>query len=226
MQQALYEEPGGVLGIHRTTVPLECHQHFVPRRLELAPQGDDGRVRVARPTGRLIVRDASVDNAPCGVGDGRRQLVMLHGWGQSSSDWMPVAELLAPHATIHVVDLPGFGASEAPDPRWGTKECAEVVSDHLGEVGVESATLVGHSFGARIALRIANARPRMVRSLALVSAAGLPGARPIGARVKLQALSTLRRAASLAKRDVVPVDHGIRLVGCVKSLARGIGLGP
>ena len=42
-------------------------------------------------------------------------LVLLHGWGISSSIWEPVLPLLKPHFRVTTIDLPGIGKSEWDD---------------------------------------------------------------------------------------------------------------
>jgi pimeloyl-ACP methyl ester carboxylesterase len=64
------------------------------------------------------------------------------------------------------VDLPGFGQAavgEGPQAPW------EDVLRTLREVEVERAALVGNSFGAAVALRVAAVAPAAVSSLVLVS---------------------------------------------------------
>jgi pimeloyl-ACP methyl ester carboxylesterase len=64
------------------------------------------------------------------------------------------------------VDLPGFG--EAP-PRPGPQAPWDDVLQALRELDVESAAVVGNSFGAAIALRVAVVAPTAVRAVMLVS---------------------------------------------------------
>ena len=47
-------------------------------------------------------------------GSGRPPLIMLHGWGQSLKDLAPMGELLSRTREVHLIDLPGFGASPKP----------------------------------------------------------------------------------------------------------------
>ena len=49
----------------------------------------------------------------CGQG---APLVLLHGWGMHGGVWAGVADELARHHQLHVVDLPGYGGSAALTP--------------------------------------------------------------------------------------------------------------
>jgi 3-oxoadipate enol-lactonase len=58
-------------------------------------------------------------------------------------------------------DFQGFGESPMPD---GPYNNAEDVADLMGTLGIERATLVGSSYGGRIALETAARRPSWPRS--------------------------------------------------------------
>jgi len=88
-------------------------------------------------------------------------VVALHGWGRTGADFAAIVDGLdavAPH-------LPGFGASDAPDTAWGSAEYAELVADAIRPYG--PVTIVGHSFGGRVAVRLAAKYPELVRALVL-----------------------------------------------------------
>lgn len=85
----------------------------------------------------------------------------LHGWGRSRRDWEPV---LFDHDAI-AFDLPGFGATSAPDSAWTTADYARALLAGIPEG--ESLVLVGHSFGGRIAVQMAAQAPQKVRALVL-----------------------------------------------------------
>lgn len=88
-------------------------------------------------------------------------VVALHGWGRTGADFAAIVEGLdavAPH-------LPGFGASDAPDSAWGSAEYAELVADAIRPYA--PVTIVGHSFGGRVAVRLAAKYPELVTALVL-----------------------------------------------------------
>ena len=90
-----------------------------------------------------------------------RNLVLLHGWGMSGRCWENVASRLAEKYRVHVVDLPGHGASGNSEDDW-----VEVLADAFdGEV-----SLCGWSLGGQIAIEWASRRPGTVEKLVLVAA--------------------------------------------------------
>jgi pimeloyl-ACP methyl ester carboxylesterase len=135
------------------------------------------------------------------LGASGHPILFLHGWGQSLEGLKPLGRLLAHEAQVHLVDLPGFGSSPAPPGDWGTEEYAHRVLAHLDESNLEVVDLLGHSFGGRIAVRLAVQWPRRVRGLVLVSSAGLPARRTIRQRSRAQ----LARALLHSTRRLKPL---------------------
>ena len=119
-------------------------------------------------------------------------VVALHGWARTGADFASIVDGLdavAPH-------LPGFGASDAPSAAWGSAEYAELVADAIRPFG--PVTIVGHSFGGRVAVRLAATYPELVTALLLT---GVPLLRLVP--VSRPALS-FRIARALAKRGILP----------------------
>ncbi len=136
------------------------------------------------------------------LGAGGPPLVMLHGWAQSLDSLRPLGELLANGAAVHLVDLPGFGASPPPETDWGTVQYADCVLRYLDEHELAQVDLVGHSFGARIALRLAAGYGERVRSLALIGAAGLRPRLPVRERLRRRFIRIVGR---VLKRGIEPL---------------------
>jgi len=93
------------------------------------------------------------------TGDAPRVLA-LHGWGRTRADWGPVLQGVDALA----VDLPGFGASPAPPEPWGSRQYADLLAPLLADGGW---TVLGHSFGGRVAVQLAAGWPAAVDRLVL-----------------------------------------------------------
>jgi pimeloyl-ACP methyl ester carboxylesterase len=126
------------------------------------------------------------------VSDGPGPLIAgLHGWARDRND---LRTALAKYRRI-VVDLPGFGLSAVPPAAWGAADYAACVAAVLQEHhGGEPAVVVGHSFGGRVAVCLAAARPDLVRGLVLC---GVPLLRDSGADVPPLGYRVARRAHRL-----------------------------
>ncbi|MGQ0778471.1 MAG: alpha/beta fold hydrolase [Pseudonocardiales bacterium] len=95
-------------------------------------------------------------------GTGPPGVIALHGWGRNRQDF--TATLVGLDALA--VDLPGFGLSPAPSEAWGTMEYAEHLIPVLDECP-NPPIVVGHSFGGRVAVRLAARFPNRVCGLVL-----------------------------------------------------------
>jgi pimeloyl-ACP methyl ester carboxylesterase len=97
-------------------------------------------------------------------------VALVHGYGGAASNWALVAPRLAERNRVIVPDLPGHGGSS---PLPGPPERVDPYSERLADLLRGPAVVVGHSFGAVVALRLAARRPELVRGLVLAGAAGI-----------------------------------------------------
>ena len=88
-------------------------------------------------------------------------VVALHGWARTGADFAPILAGLDAVA-LH---LPGFGPTPEPGTAWGSEEYAEAVARAIEPFA--PVTIVAHSFGGRVAVRLAARRPELVRALVL-----------------------------------------------------------
>ncbi|MFD4018785.1 MULTISPECIES: alpha/beta hydrolase [Streptomyces] len=112
------------------------------------------------------------------VHDGPREappLVLVHGSGASGSSWGPVVPALARRHHVIRVDLPGHGQSP-PAASYDVPGQAATLAAALDELALTSVTAAGHSSGGYIATALAEQRPDLVRSLALISSGPSPDA--------------------------------------------------
>lgn len=122
-----------------------------------------GRRRIGRlvtvPSGAIHVRVDGPPDAPA--------LVLLHGFAGSLHWWDRVAALLADRHRVVRVDLLGHGGSAKPARGYAPGDQARMVAEVLDELGVDKATVAGHSLGAVVAVALAE-RSSVVRRLAVL----------------------------------------------------------
>ena len=97
-------------------------------------------------------------------GEGKTDLVLLHGWGLNAEVWSGVTERLRSHFRLHLVDLPGYGRSQGY-AAMTLDEMAEILLPHLPE----DALIAGWSLGGLVATRLAQTARQKVRGLITVS---------------------------------------------------------
>jgi pimeloyl-ACP methyl ester carboxylesterase len=137
------------------------------------------------------------------IGNGK-PILMLHGWGTSGEDLLPLAALLAETAQVHVVDLPGFGRSPRPPAPWNTADYARCLLDYISAHNLDPVDIVAHSFGGKVALHLASGHPAHVRRLVLMAASGIPPRRTVRKRVYLAFVRALRSVIQRATPWIGP----------------------
>src|SRR3954471_20142435 len=100
-------------------------------------------------------------------------VVLVHGMVNSSRHWEAVAARLAERYTVIAPDLVGHGDSATPRGDYSLGAHATVIRDLLSALGVERASMVGHSLGGGVAMVFFWQFPERVERLALVSSGGL-----------------------------------------------------
>lgn len=79
-------------------------------------------------------------------------LVFLHGWGQNIQMMEPLSNYFSDRYSTLIIDLPGFGESAEPDYEWTVYDYAKMVHGLIKDLKIKKVSLIGHSFGGRVAL--------------------------------------------------------------------------
>jgi pimeloyl-ACP methyl ester carboxylesterase len=107
-------------------------------------------------------------------------LVLLHGNGSMIDDFESsgLIDLAAENYRVIVFDRPGFGHSDRPrNIVWKPANQADLIARALRCLGVSHATVLGHSWGASVALALAIKYPDLVKGLVLASGYYYPSLR-------------------------------------------------
>ena len=100
-------------------------------------------------------------------------VVLIHGMVNSSRHWEEVALRLADRYTVIAPDLIGHGDSATPRGDYSLGAHAASIRDLLAVIGVDHATIVGHSLGGGVAMQFFYQFPQRTERLVLVSSGGL-----------------------------------------------------
>jgi haloacetate dehalogenase len=117
--------------------------------------------------------DAGGGNIFCRLGGTGPPVLLLHGFPETHLMWRDVAPLLARHFTVVAADLPGYGASECPQPAAdhspsSKRAMAETLTGMMSQLGFSRFAIIGHDRGGRVAYRLALDRPDCVRAIAVL----------------------------------------------------------
>lgn len=131
------------------------------------------------PAPMLVPKDVSAGGArirfvEAGAG---APVVLVHDFAATREVWTATVTRLA--RSFHVVapDLPGFGASEKPDPQryaYGWDAFSDSLFDLVAALGLGRVHVCGHGMGGGVALSLAARHPALVHKLVLASAVVYP----------------------------------------------------
>jgi pimeloyl-ACP methyl ester carboxylesterase len=157
-------------------------------------------------------------------------VVLIHGMVNSSRHWERVALDLASDYTVIAPDLIGHGDSPTPRGDYSLGAHAASIRDLLAAIGVDRATIVGHSLGGGVAMQFFYQFPQRVERMALVSSGGLGrevspllrGAALPGAAAMLRAAAHPRLVSGLSRAAAGLRERGMRQGVYLEAVARAL----
>jgi pimeloyl-ACP methyl ester carboxylesterase len=114
---------------------------------------------------KIFYREAGPADAPV--------ILLLHGFPSSSRMFDSLLPALGRRYHLIAPDYPGFGQSEAPDPRtfaYTFDHLAAVTDDFAGQLGITHYTLYLQDYGGPIGFRIAIKHPERVQAIIIQNA--------------------------------------------------------
>jgi haloacetate dehalogenase len=98
-------------------------------------------------------------------------LLLLHGYAQTNVMWHRVAPQLAPHFSLVIADLPGYGWSAVPEADanhapYDKRSMGNAMVELMEKLGHARFRLAGHDRGGRVAYRLALDHPGRLDKLA------------------------------------------------------------
>src|SRR5881296_2463405 len=136
-------------------------------------------------------------------------VVLIHGMVNSSRHWESVALSLADTYTVVAPDLIGHGDSATPRGDYSLGAHAASIRDLLAAIGIDRATIVGHSLGGGVAMQFFYQFPQRTERLVLISSGGL--GREVSPMLRTAALpgTSLLLSATIHERLL----EGLRIAG-------------
>gem|GEM_PF-104199 len=102
-----------------------------------------------------------------------QEILILHGWGIDSSRFKELSQIISKNEfNVWAIDFPGFGKSELPNYPLSVSDYKEIVISFLKHKSIKKVSLLAHSFGGRVAIKLASENPEFVDKIILT---GVPG---------------------------------------------------
>jgi pimeloyl-ACP methyl ester carboxylesterase len=111
-------------------------------------------------------------------------LLLLHGWGCEGSTYRKLIDNLSPRFRVIAPDLPGFGETPEPPEAWGVSEYAEFIKSFCDDLNLQNPTLLGHSLGCRIIIKLISEYNFASGKVVLTGAAGIKPAKSLAQKCR------------------------------------------
>ena len=108
------------------------------------------------------------------AGTGKKVLVLIHGFGDTSHMWVPLFDEFGEDYTIIAPDMRGLGDSSRPETGYDKKTIATDIHELVRSLGFQQVNVVGHDIGLMVAYAYAAQFSNEVKKLALLEAP-IPG---------------------------------------------------
>lgn len=133
------------------------------------------------------------------TGDGEQTVVILQGWGTGLEVYDSVAACINESYRVIQFDFPGFGASDEPREPWDVSAYADFFCTFMEALRVEKATLIGHSYGGRVIIRLANRDnlPFEITKIVLIDSAGVLPKKTFAQKMKVKRYKVLKKFLNL-----------------------------
>ena len=136
-------------------------------------------------------------------------IIYLHGWGQNIAMMEPIAKPFYDTHHILLIDLPGFGTSEEPKRIWELSDYVEMIYNLVQKLELKNITIIGHSFGGKIAILYAIKHP--VNKLVLLASPYKQKIKELTGKQKLlkklKKIPGLNKVADVAKNFIGSTDY-------------------
>lgn len=129
------------------------------------------------------------------TGTGEKTVVMLQGWGTDLGVYDTVADAINEKYRFVQFDFPGFGGSDEPREPWNVDAYADFFCKFMKALEIDRATLIGHSYGGRVIIKLAarDNLPFEITNIVLIDAAGILPKRSFRQKMKVKQYKILKQ---------------------------------
>ncbi len=124
-------------------------------------------------------------------------VLLLHGWASSVDIWRPFINALKNEIRFVALDFPGCGKSEMPENPLTVDDYADIVEEFIEKLNLKDFSMVGHSHGGRVIMKLAGEGRVKPRRIIFIDAAGVKPKKNLVKSAKVLTYKTCRKFLSL-----------------------------
>lgn len=136
---------------------------------------------------KLHFRDSGEENL--------RPIIIMHGWGCTLDTVKSIEDIFRGKMRTVNVDLPGHGKSSEPPSVWGIEEFTSLMGKLIKRLGLSHPSLIGHSFGGRIAILLSSRND--IDKVLLIDSAGVKPKRGFNYYRKVYSFKAMKHIVNL-----------------------------
>lgn len=126
-------------------------------------------------------------------------VLLLHGWGSNITLFNHTISVLERKYKVVAMDMPGFGESDEPAEPWCVDDYVDFVLKFLESYNVKKITLLGHSFGGRVIIKMCSRElPFEIDKIILVDSAGVKPQKTLKQKTKQSIFKATKKIYSAA----------------------------
>lgn len=167
LQQGANAPTGALLAVFAdSATSSEEIQSFIEEHSQ-----EDTAAGVSEPTASMISTGSGDVRLMTQTGGDAAPLLLLHGFGADWTNWSFISSSLSHKRTVHLLDLPGHGASFKDVGSQPLEAITNAVLSVIQKLGCK-LHLAGHSLGGLVAAQVAAKAGGNILSLSLVAPVG------------------------------------------------------
>lgn len=132
-------------------------------------------------------------------GEGEETVVILQGWGTRLEVYDSVAAAINSKYRVVQFDFPGFGESDEPREAWSVDDYGDFFIKFMEKLGIRKATLIGHSYGGRVIIKLAAREqiPFEITRIVLIDSAGVLPQRSFKQKMKMKRYKFIKKIVNM-----------------------------
>lgn len=132
------------------------------------------------------------------TGEGDKTVVILQGWGTKYEVYNQIAACINTKYKVVQFDFPGFGNSDEPREAWSVSDYAAFFIKFMEALHIKKATLMGHSYGGRVIIKLAGSMkvPFEIEKIVLIDSAGVLPKKTTKQKLKVKRYKMLKKIFS------------------------------
>ncbi len=141
-----------------------------------------------------VINGLKINYIDEGAGD---PVLFLHGWGSSILPFTNLINTLKPTHRVVALDFPGCGQSETMKTPWTIDDYCNFVLEFIKKLDLNNPTLIGHSHGGRVILKLLGEKMLNPKKVVLLDSAGLIPQKSVKQKIRAKSFKAIKKVLSL-----------------------------